>query len=346
MPSKDDAGRLNEVDALRGFAALSVIIYHYIYRYPVPDKSREKPLIYQFGYFPMPEFYLGTLPVYLFFMISGFVIFITASRCASALEFGYRRFSRLYPVYWGAICVMVLTLWLFYGSEEINLHRIVINLTMVQQYLGIPHLSGVFWSLTVELSFYLLVAFVIRTGLMPYRNYLLLAWSILIFIYGFFPEPNPFPWPIVWLLVLDYGHFFVFGIAVFDLWSKKQSGIHKTDPVVWILIIISIASSLIRYPMIVGAIIMAFQAIFYLAVMDKAPPLHSPVIVYLGSISYAPYLEHEIIGITVMDNLVIPRVGEIIVASAIALMIAALLTRWVERPSMGWLRINRPSWAR
>jgi peptidoglycan/LPS O-acetylase OafA/YrhL len=346
MTPKNDAGRLNEVDSLRGFAALSVMLYHFIYRYPVPDTPRMETIVYLFGYFPMLEFYAGALPVYLFFMISGFVIFITASRCTSALEFGYRRFSRLYPVYWGAISVMVLTLWLFYGNEKISLRNIVVNLTMIQQYVGIPHVSGVFWSLTVELSFYFLVAFVIRTGLMPYRNYLLLAWSVLIFIYGFFPAPNPFPWPIVWLLVLDYGHFFVFGIAVFDLWSKKQSGIHKTDPVVWILIIISIASSFIRYPMVVCAIIMAFHAIFYLAVMEKVPPLRSPVTVYLGSISYALYLEHEIIGITLMEKLAIPRAGRIIIASAVALMIAALLTRWVERPSMEWLRINRPSWAR
>ncbi len=337
--------RLDEVDALRGLAALSVMLYHFIYRYPAPNKPKAELIRYIFGYFPIPEFYLGLIPVYLFFMISGFVIFMTAEKCRSIAVFGYRRFSRLYPVYWGALIVMGLTLLLFGSGQEISPYQFFFNLTMFQEYFGVPHISGVFWSLTVELSFYILVAGVIGLGLMPYRKYLLLVWSLLIFFYGFYSIPNPIPWPVVHLLVLDYGHFFVYGIAVYELWKARRSAIDKTDPFMLLLILISTASSLIRYPAIAGIILLGVHGVFYFAVMQKLQFLRNSPMVYLGTISYALYLVHEVIGIAMMDYLALPRAAEVVATSAAALIIAMALTRWVERPTIEWLRINRPAWA-
>lgn len=346
MAAKKESNRLAEIDSLRGFAALGVMFYHFIYRYPGRALPRLESIVNFFGIFPVKEYFLGALPVYLFFTISGFVILVTATRCSSAAEFLYRRFSRLYPVYWAAIGVMLLTLWIFQHIEKVSLLQVLTNLTMLQEYFGIPHISGVFWSLTVELSFYAMVAVAIGAGLMPYRKYLLLAWSVLIFLYGFFPAPNPIPWPFVWILALDYGHFFLAGIVFFEIWSNKQAGINKLDKLYWIMLIISLASSFIRYPLIVCFIILAFYAVFYMAVMEKAPFLKNRWPIYFGSISYALYLSHELIGFTIMERLQFSRLGSIISATLICLVIADLLTRWVERPSMEWLRVRRPSWAR
>lgn len=346
MKTGKGAGRLTELDALRGLAALSVVLYHFIYRYPIPAGPPRELIARIFGIFPIQEFYLGQLPVYLFFMISGFVIFFTASQCATAGQFCYRRFSRLYPVYWGAIIVMTLAIILFGGPYTIDPRKFFFNLTMLQGHLKISHMAFAFWSLTVELSFYFLVALAIRFGLMPYRKTILLIWSAGIFLYGFYDTPNPVPWPVVYLLVLDYGHFFVFGIAVYELWRAKNDGADAPDPFLLGLILISFASSIIRYPGIVAVLVLAIHILFYLAVMGRLGFLRNRALVFLGGISYALYLEHEVIGIIAMEQLALPRILEIGVALVIVLGVAVILNRAIEQPSITWLRKHQPAWAK
>lgn len=344
MQARREAARLSELDALRGFAACAVMLYHFIYRYPVPILPKDQLFAKLFGYVIIPEFYLGLLPVYLFFMISGFVISITADQCDTATEFAYRRFSRLYPVYWGAIVIMALGLFLLTDDGAVGPGRFFANFTMVQEYFGIRHISGVFWSLTVELSFYFLVAIAIRFGLMPYRKHVLMLWSVLILLYGFFTVPHPIPWPIVYTLVLDYGHFFVFGISVYELWRAKQRGDGKADSFYLLLILISAVSGWIRYPLAVCGILFVLQALFYLAAVGHLVALRNKILVYLGAISYALYLVHEVLGIIVMELLTLPRALEIIAAIVVCVGVADALTRWVEKPAMRWLRVNRPAW--
>jgi peptidoglycan/LPS O-acetylase OafA/YrhL len=52
----------------------------------------------------------GYLGVNLFFVISGFVIFMTLDRTLVPLDFVISRTSRLFPAYWAAIIItMVIT---------------------------------------------------------------------------------------------------------------------------------------------------------------------------------------------------------------------------------------------
>ena len=64
---KNSSNRLIELDALRGIAALCVLIYHYTNHYTFKFHPHNPPLF---------EFPLGYFGVQLFFMISGFVIFM------------------------------------------------------------------------------------------------------------------------------------------------------------------------------------------------------------------------------------------------------------------------------
>ena len=73
--------RIEVLDAFRGIAALSVVLYHFTYRYsslyeiPIPVKL---PAILNYGY----------LGVHLFFIISGFVIYMTINKGLS-IKFFY-----------------------------------------------------------------------------------------------------------------------------------------------------------------------------------------------------------------------------------------------------------------
>ena len=80
--------RLQELDALRGVAALCVAFFHYT------NGTFLYNLVFKFG---------GTA-VDLFYMISGFVIFLSVVNAASWKEFVKKRIARLYPTYW--ICLL------------------------------------------------------------------------------------------------------------------------------------------------------------------------------------------------------------------------------------------------
>jgi peptidoglycan/LPS O-acetylase OafA/YrhL len=102
--------RFQEIDVFRGIAALWVMLFHFVLRYQEPDLSMaaQLPAIRAVSMAigaVLPDF--GLLPVFWFFMISGFVITWTLERCRTWRDFAVSRASRLYPTYW---CAVTLTL--------------------------------------------------------------------------------------------------------------------------------------------------------------------------------------------------------------------------------------------
>ena len=93
--------RILELDVLRGLAALGVVLFHYTVVYPLSYNPYESTLF---------KFPLGYYGLHLFFMISGFVIFMTLERTAHSLDFIVSRFSRLFPCYWAAVILTFLIL--------------------------------------------------------------------------------------------------------------------------------------------------------------------------------------------------------------------------------------------
>jgi peptidoglycan/LPS O-acetylase OafA/YrhL len=137
-------GRLEELDVLRGVAALCVVLSHYT--------------SYCARYFGAGPFgvYLGTIygfyAVELFFMISGFVIYFTLERSVTWKDFAFSRATRLYPAYWTALTLMVVLDHVVFG-KPFWAGGYIVNLTMLQEFIGFPNLDIVFWSLTVEIAF-------------------------------------------------------------------------------------------------------------------------------------------------------------------------------------------------
>ena len=138
--------RVFELDVLRFSAAVAVVLYHLTYRKIGSQHLFEQiDTVTRFGY----------LGVNLFFMISGFVILWSAVGRTPA-QFAISRFSRLYPIFWVAISITLYALWVFQG-QALDLYRIFANMTMVAGYLNKEYIDGVYWTLQVELKFYVLV---------------------------------------------------------------------------------------------------------------------------------------------------------------------------------------------
>jgi peptidoglycan/LPS O-acetylase OafA/YrhL len=138
--------RLSELDGLRGLAALSVVFFHYFYKYgQIYSHSFEVPEVFKFG----------SHGLRLFFMMSGFAIYWTISRTEKPLDFIWSRITRLYPVFWCAVLLTFAVVAMFgLQGREHGLSTLIANLTMMHEYLGYSHIDGAYWTLSLELAFY------------------------------------------------------------------------------------------------------------------------------------------------------------------------------------------------
>ncbi len=150
--------RLTYLDALRGVAAVTVLLQH----------SAE--IIWP-AYFDWSHevFRPGAWGVAVFFMISGFVIPMSIRRENDVISFWIGRLFRLFPLYWAVIIAAYFFFKLgsypvssdFASQEPQNL---IANFTMVQEFLATPQLVGAAWSLAYEFVFYLFISIAILTG--------------------------------------------------------------------------------------------------------------------------------------------------------------------------------------
>ncbi|MEV4740600.1 acyltransferase [Streptomyces sp. NPDC049555] len=157
--------RLAALDGLRLLAALMVVLYHYM-AFNAGAWSKPVAQIFTIGSWPASYGWAG---VELFFLISGFVICMSAwGRTVG--EFASSRVTRLYPAYWFAVIATALVSVIWPGINNVpKLGDITVNLTMLHEPLKVTPVDGVYWTLWVELKFYLLFALVVWKGL-TYRR--------------------------------------------------------------------------------------------------------------------------------------------------------------------------------
>ncbi len=163
--------RLEFLDALRGVAAIAVVVQH--------GAEQWWPA---FETFSRETFDFGRFGVCVFFLVSGYIIPTSLEGEGSLRRFWTGRVFRLYPAYWLSIALLLLvSLWepsTF--SPEYQLHQAgytLINLTMLEQFVGAPMASGVYYTLTIELVFYMTCSALFAVGLLR-RSYLLAASAV------------------------------------------------------------------------------------------------------------------------------------------------------------------------
>jgi peptidoglycan/LPS O-acetylase OafA/YrhL len=201
------------IDALRGFAALAVVIFHAGAGNHIDSLPSGFLVVASYGEFG----------VAVFFVISGFVIAhslrdqkLTASGVGT---FMLRRAIRLDPPYWIAIalaiCFSQLASALVPGRipKEYSNDQVIAHLFYAQELLGYPEINTVFWTLCYEIQFYLIFALLLSTrsvNLMAVAFVGSLLWPL-----GLAPEirglfPNFF-----------YG--FLLGVGAYYCWRQPKA---------------------------------------------------------------------------------------------------------------------------
>lgn len=328
------------LDFLRILAAVAVLFYHYTARYHS-----------QWGIAPTENFQFvsqftayGALGVQLFFVISGFVILLSAEG-RSLGQFVSARVARLFPAYWVAVLTTAV-LVMFIAPQlgkNISGSEVLLNLTMVHRAFGVQSVDGVYWTLWVELLFYIMIALLIATKLTEARVYAFaFIWPLVGGIVQSLPEPSV----LSVFLSPKYASLFAGGMILYLIHSRGHNLLR------WLLLSFNICIAV--YQTVTHELLGAAQrytglelsgtlgavlvfAIFGVVALVTVTPLKYrgwSWMTYAGALTYPLYLMHEywgwwIIGLT---NPILGKWGALLAAIAFSFTAAIIIERWVERP--------------
>ncbi|TYB41777.1 acyltransferase [Actinomadura chibensis] len=153
------AARMGWLDALRGLAALVVVFEHSL-----------DVLLPEVRAVASPWFDFGRYGVFVFFLVSGYVVPFSLERRGSVRDFWVGRFFRLYPAWFVSVALALVlgSAGLSYGLPAALGDRpwasALAHATMLQDLLGVPNAVNVFWTLSYEMVFYLLVTAMFVAG--------------------------------------------------------------------------------------------------------------------------------------------------------------------------------------
>lgn len=161
--SPTGVSRLEHLDVLRAFAALSVCLFHFGYSMgmALPTGWRE-------------TLWFGRHGVEVFFVLSGFIIPLSMARAGYQLSlssygtFLQKRFWRIYPSFiLSALIFLALwhASWSLLGdfkgtAPEITPSQLLSNLTFTSGLVGETWLIPIYWTLAIEVQFYLFIGLV------------------------------------------------------------------------------------------------------------------------------------------------------------------------------------------
>ena len=324
---------------------MAVVLFHYFTKFDeLFGHSTPPVLVLPWGsYNGINLFSLGHYGVNLFFMISGFVIFMTLERTQKPMDFVVSRFSRLFPAYWVAVA-LTFSVVLMFGlpGKETTWAQAIANLSMAHSFFNVPHVDGVYWTLEVELLFYAWAFLAYRLGWLHRVHALLMAAMSLRLAYFIAAEffRVDLPWIASRYLILNFIAWFALGVMVYRLSGRASMG-HSTKGADLGVAACAIGLlGLVHTPWI-GLLAFVLACVLWGAASGRLPWLGNRLFLGLGIISYTLYLVHENIGWALMRSLQAAgwsSLASIFVALVLSLILATTLTLLVERPAMAWIR--------
>ncbi|MDT8851067.1 acyltransferase [Pantoea dispersa] len=346
--------RITHLDGMRGLAILLVIAYHAYARWP-------ELLPYAATTQHIPLLAFGWVGVQLFFMISGFVIFMTLDKSSGYLSFLKKRWLRLFP----AMLIASLLLyvaggffpeWSLMTPESHNLlpGLIFINPETLTQLTGIEFrsMAGSFWSLYVEALFYLIIGAVYFTlG----RKYCLPALIVPMLLLSASSVLKSLGHPLLIDVISKFGfiHYawFMVGCLVYERLHGRDKRYHYALTVLALLINFSyyVKNSGVVAVTPLLLVMLFFIASFYSRQIERWLSLR--FFTAIGFVSYALYLIHENLMIAILIKLngyikseAVMTMLPVVVASVLY-YVAWLISKYAEpalRNALKWKRQPAP----
>ena len=334
MSKNKPLDRFYELDLLRFLAAFSVLLFHYSFLNGIQVQSAPTypflKSIFKYGYFG----------VELFFMISGFVILLTAQN-KTWKGFIVSRLSRLYPAFLIAVTVTsVLILILGSMNSDLSLSQYLWNLTMIPEYVGVQNIDPVYWTLQVEIKFYFWIFVLLLFKQVQHVEPIILIWlSISVLdVFGLQHEI------IRRLFIPEWAPYFSAG-ALFYIIKTQGVNIQR-------LAMLSLCFSLSLYfatenagsktetynfyfsPYVLGLLLIFYYAIFAYIINGKKIHLPQAWVIALGGISYPLYLLHQKIGALLFvkyASLGINKYLLLLLITTLIIIVSYVLYRYLEK---------------
>jgi peptidoglycan/LPS O-acetylase OafA/YrhL len=292
--------RYYEVDLIRFLAAVSVVFYHYTFRgYAMEGlPSLSFPFlanIFKYGY----------LGVDLFFMISGFVILLTAMN-TDIKGFVISRVSRLYPAFWVSVTISAIVIVLIGGDRYfVEVKQYLANLSMVSGYFGVKAVDGVYWTLLVEIKFYLLVGGIVFFRQVQNTKYFLMIWLLATVLAVYIDMPSL----LNAVLIPKWSSYFIAGAAFYFI---RKEGVSITYlAMVFISYLLSIKYADIKMQsleeeyqanfsiwVVLGIISMFYVTMFAVSI-NKIEFANKKSMLMIGGLTYPLYLIHQNVGLMI-----------------------------------------------
>ena len=332
---KPKFNKIISLQFLRAFACLSVLFTH------VLQDLHIKP----FG-----NYYVsGGYGVDLFFILSGFLIYLTTKNGESWKSFGIKRVFRIYPLYW--LCVVLYFVWqISYFDKEYSL------LYYLQNFLMLPWdgllttkslVVGVAWSTVYEVYFYAVFTFLLL--LKGQKKYVIPLLLILFIIFKItyklnllnLNENTTFQF---FYSVTGFVHIvpFIFGILIAIYYQKPviinailNFKFRKVFFVLFHFVYFYFAtfeySVLISYPISLTMFFL-YLNLDYIFQVDYSSML-SKFFIKMGDISFSIYLVHVLMLSLIIDYFKITDLLSVtILAYAMSIGVSIITYQFIESP--------------
>lgn len=309
------SGRLAYLDALRGLAILLVIFAHYL-----PARVLD-------GEIGGVVATWGRGGVILFFLLSGYLVFRNRLQQTAPVFLG-RRLCKIFPAYWGNVLSIACLAFLLPSlTDHYSPFAYVANFFMLSDVLKTASISGVYWTLLIEIKFYLLMALpfaFIQTGRVRWILVVTLLMNLAVWWWRGYAS-----------LLLTFIPCFFVGIEIYlaerDGWGWRP---------IWRLIAITSVVSLSVflfddiYKVVTMLYIFGGTALF--AVFMKFN-LANRLWVFFGNISYSHYLYHTSVGYLLFNWIGVQgslsaNLLTVFGVSGATTIVAYLSYRWIELP--------------
>lgn len=319
--------RFRELDGLRGIAALAVLVYHFTGPYNSHFPTDPQPIV---------DFPYGAFGVQLFFLISGFVILMSAHRSQRPTDFIISRVSRIYPAYWiSLILALIVSFFFKVNGAGLTTWEVFANFSMMQRWLQVQNAVEVYWTLAVELQFYVLIFAVILVTRSKITETVIFNITVvwLILSLGIASWASPFSagidpqnviTPVKVLLnisLAEFGPLFCTGMLAYT--SRNRGKFTFLLPVAGA---VSVAVATLLHSWSYGAIVAGICATFVIiALRPHTSWLNCRGLQWLGKISYSVYIVHSTVGYLIIRS-TLPLIGRdwaILVA-----LIGSVLAAW------------------
>ena len=302
-PTPSGKKYLSEIDGLRFVAILLVILQHLserlIRNFPLPFAVPVKQDAFAF------LVSRGTIGVFLFFAISGFVLALPFANSANKIrlkDFYLRRLTRIEPPYiiWLLIFSSVLIFKGTYSLSEITPHFLTsATYTHWFFYQEYSIVNPVAWSLEIEIQFYIVAPFIAK-AYFSIQNLLKRRLILMVFIICYIFIMHYFGWlhfPMKATLLGRLPNFLI-GFLALDFYLFNTSVAFKLPKIIWdvvaptliIILCYTWTEELWKTIIFNIALLFLFISVFKSGYINKL--IKNPWIAAFGGMCYTIYLMH------------------------------------------------------